>query len=301
MEEHQVIFITGSNGFVGKALIRECQKKNIKFVGADRKLYGDLTKQDHWEKFLEGVSAVVHLAARVHVMNEVDSDPLKAFREVNVLATLRLAEAAKKMKVRRFIFISSIKVNGEETPTRPFSADDVPAPQDPYGVSKYEAEKELMKLHEEGVFEVVIIRPPLIYGPGVKANFEKLMVFVKKDIPLPFGLVKNRRSLVSVYNLADLILMCVQNPKASGNVFLASDDESLSLKELLLKMGKVTKRYPHLVPVPVTLMKFAAKILGKEDYAHRLFGNLELNIDKTKTILNWKPPYTFEETFKNDY
>lgn len=293
------IFITGSTGFVGKHLIQELKKRNLSFVAGDRALYGDLITQKNWEALLTGCDSVVHLAARVHVMNETNADPLSAFRASNVEATLNLANAAKKIGVKRFIFISSVKVNGEETFDRPFKAIDIPAPQDPYGVSKMEAEIELMKLHQPGIFEVVIIRPPLIYGPGVKANFQKLMWLVEKDLPIPFGRVDNRRSLVSVLNLADLIITSLDHPKAGGEIFLVSDDCDLSLKDLLIKMGKVLNKYPHLLPVPVGLMKFGAKLIGKKSYADRLFGNLQVDIEKTKQLLNWKPPYTFEESFKS--
>ncbi|MGZ3790554.1 MAG: UDP-glucose 4-epimerase family protein [Bacteriovorax sp.] len=293
------IFVTGSTGFVGKHLISALKKRGLSFIAGDRALYGDLVTQKNWEEFLAGCDSVVHLAARVHVMDETSADPLAQFRLSNVESTLNIARAAKKIGVKRFLFISSVKVNGEETFDRPFSASDVPAPQDPYGISKMEAEKKLMELHQPGVFEVVIIRPPLVYGPGVKANFQKLMWLVQKDLPLPFGRVDNRRSLVSVFNLADLIIVCLEHPKAGGEIFLVSDDDDLSLKDLLIKMGKVTNKHPHLLPVPVGMMSFGAKLLGKKSYADRLFGNLQVDIEKTKQFLDWRPPCSFEETFKS--
>ncbi len=292
------VFITGADGFVGKNLIKEFNKNSISYVAGNRALYGDMVSQKNWAQFLNGCEAVVHLAARVHVMNETSNDPLSLFRAMNVQVTLNLAEAAKQCGVRKFIFISSVKVNGEETFGQPFKANDNPAPQDPYGLSKMEAERELMKLHEQGKFEVVIIRPPLIYGPEVKANFQKLMWLVEKDLPIPFGRVNNKRSLVSVNNLANLIVTALRHPKSGGEIFLVSDDDDLSLKDLLLKMGKVLGKYPHLLPVPVGLMKSAATILGKKSYADRLFGNLQVDIEKTKSVLNWSPVYTFEETFQ---
>lgn len=292
------IFITGSNGFVGKNLIKELDQKHIPYLAGDRKYYGDIEKQTNWTELLDSCDVVVHLAARVHVMEEKEIDPLVVFRKINVEATINLAQAAKQVGVKRFIYISSIKVNGEETGEAPFSAADKPHPQDPYGVSKMEAEIELMQLHEVGIFEVVIIRPPLIYGPGVKANFEKLFWLVKKDLPIPFGRVLNKRSLVSVFNLSSLIIHCMDHPKASGEVFLVSDDKNYSLRDLIVLMGKTLGKHPHILPVPVGLMKCGLSFIGKTSYADRLFGNLHVDIEKTKMLLDWKPPFTFEETFK---
>jgi UDP-glucose 4-epimerase len=292
------VFITGANGFVGTHLQKLLQEKNISFISGTRSLYGDISIQKNWADFLQDCDTVVHLAARVHVMHEIENDPLIAFRKYNVEATLNLARSAKASGIKRFIFVSSVKVNGEETPDRPFTAHDAPAPQDPYGESKAEAEAELLKLHESGVFEVVIIRPPLIYGPGVKANFESLMKLVKKNLPLPFGQVKNKRSFVSVYNLADLIVTCLTHPAAGGKIFLVSDDRDLSLAELIKKMASIQNKSARLLPVPVALMKFGASLLGKKAYANRLFGNLQVDISETKKILNWRPPFSFEDSFK---
>lgn len=293
------IFITGSTGFVGKNLVNELKKRNLSFVAGDRSLYGDLVTQNNWEEVLSGYNSVIHLAGRVHVMCEKSSDPLEQFRLINVIATLNIARAAKRVGVKRFIFLSSVKVNGEETFKTPFSANDLPSPNDPYGISKMEAEAELMKLHVPGIFEIVIIRPPLIYGIGVKANFERLYYFVNCDLPIPFGLVKNKRSLVSVFNLIDLIVLTLGHPKAGGEIFLVSDDRDLSLRELILKIAKVQGKIPHLLPVPVILMKLGARLLRQKIYADRLFGNLQVDIEKTKKYLDWKPPYSFEETFKS--
>lgn len=292
------IFITGSTGFVGRHLTLELQKRNIPFVAGNRTLYGDLVTQKNWTQILDGCDSIVHLAARVHVMEETSTDPLSEFRKMNVEATINLAQAAKKIGVKRFIFISSVKVNGEETVDQAFMASDPPSPQDPYGISKMEAEAELLKLHQPGLFEVVIIRPPLVYGPGVKANFEKLFHYAGFKIPLPFGLVENKRSLVSVLNLADLIMTTLTHPKAGGEIFMVSDDRDLSLSELIKLMAKVQGKKAILLPVPVGLMKFAASILGKKSYADRLFGNLQVDIEKTKKLLDWKPPYSFLDTFK---
>jgi len=262
-------------------------------------LYGDFVTQLNWNKLILNCNVVIHLAARVHVMKETELDPLIAFRKMNVEATLKLAKDAKDSGVKRFIYISSIKVNGEETSDVAYSALDAPKPLDPYGISKMEAEYELMKLHVPGIFEIVIIRPPLVYGLGVKANFEKLFWLVKKDLPIPFGRVNNKRSLVSVFNLCDLIIRCIDHPNAAGETFLVSDDKDYSLKDLIVLMAKTEDKFPHLLPVPVCIMKFAATLLGKKSYANRLFGNLHVDISKTKLLLTWQPPYTFEDTFKS--
>lgn len=293
------VFITGADGFVGKHLQKALSSKAIPFIAGNRALYGDITAQKNWEPFLKDCESVVHLAARVHVMNETESDPMLAFRKFNVDASVNLALAAKKMGVKRFVFISSIKVNGEETFEKPFTAEDKPAPQDPYGISKKEAEEALLALNEPGRFEVVIIRPPLVYGHGVKANFVSLMKLASKELPLPFGSVKNKRSLVSVLNLIDLIIVCLDHPKAGGKTFLVSDDEDLSLPELVSKMAAVQGKKTKLIPVPVSFMSLGASLLGKKNYADRLFGNLQLDITATKKTLNWKPPYSFEATFKS--
>ncbi len=292
------IFITGANGFVGKNLIAVLKKRNLSFIAGDRSLYGDLVTQDNWSEILRGCASIIHLAERVHVMEETSMDPLEQFRMINVRTTLNIALAAKRCGIKRFIFISSVKVNGEETLNTPFTADDKPSPKEPYGISKMEAEVELLKLHEPGIFEIVIIRPPLIYGAGVKANFERLYYFVNCDLPMPFALVKNKRSLVSVFNLLDLIITTLTHPNASGEIFLVSDDKDLSLRELIERIAKIQGKIPHLLPVPVVLMKLGARLIKQKIYADRLFGNLQVDITKTKRILKWSPPYTFEDTFK---
>lgn len=302
------IFITGANGFVGKPLCDELQKRGKNVVAGVRQAqraneisYGDFSEQNNWLDILENIEVVIHLAARVHVMNEKDTDPLAAFMKMNCEATIKMAKSAKAAGVKRFIFISSIKVNGERTLAAPFSADDTPAPEDAYGISKAEAEKKLMELHETGKFEVVILRPPLIYGPGVKANFKNLMYLVERDLPIPFGRIDfNKRSLVSVYNLIDLIILCIDHPQAGGNIFLVSDDDDLSLKELILLMGKVLNKTPHLLPVPITIIRLGLTMIGKKSYGERLFGNLQLDIEKTKKNLNWSPKYSFLDSYNKN-
>lgn len=291
-------FVTGANGFVGKFLCEELERRGSDYLAGTRASYGDLVTQQNWEQFLQNVDIVVHLAARVHVMKDMSLDPLVEFRKANCEATLNLAKAAKLQGVKRFIYISSVKVNGETTTDGPFYSNDEPAPQDAYGISKMEAERGLLLLNEPGVFEVVIIRPPLVYGPGVKANFQSLMTLVHKGFPLPFGLAdKNKRSLVSVYNLVDLIILCSLHEKAGGQIFLVSDDNDLSLKKLIQKIGFVLNRRALLIPIPIFIIEWTGWLLRKGSYVDRLFGNLQVDISQTKRLLGWTPKVSFEETF----
>jgi UDP-glucose 4-epimerase len=233
-------------------------------------------------------------------MNDVSQDPLTEFRQINTEGTLNLARQAFSSGVKRFIYISSIKVNGESTTdTKPFKFDSERKPLDPYGISKFEAETQLLSLGKETGMEIVIIRPPLVYGEGVKANFASLMKLVKKGLPLPFIWInKNKRSLVSVYNLCDLIKVCIDHPKAANNVFLVSDDNDLSSAEMIALMSKVQNKANLSLPVPVWLYKLVGKLLSKEDVIDRLTGSLQLDIEHTKNTLDWKPPYSVEHGFK---
>lgn len=294
------VFVTGANGFVGSHLVKELESRNISFISATRQIYGDITLQKNWKEIIGDCDVIVHLAARVHIMNEQTDNPLIEFRKVNVEGTLNLAKEAKASGFKRFIYLSSIKVNGEETDEQPYLASDIPKPQDAYGLSKLEAEVELMKLHEPSCFEVVIIRPPLIYGPGVKANLEKLFLLIEKYKFIPFGCVNNKRSFVSVYNLCDLIINCLSHPRASGEIFLVSDDTNYSLRKLVWLMAGTIGKKPCLLPIPIFLMEWAFYLLGKKVYSKRLFGNLHLDIEKTKILLSWKPPFDFKATFQTD-
>lgn len=296
------VLLTGATGFVGRAVLSSLVARADRVRAAVRcasaldarvatfqidALDGDT----QWQAGLEGVEVVIHSAARVHVMNDKEADPLSAFRRVNVEGTLNLARQAAAAGVRRFIFISSIKVNGEGTPVgRPYRADDVPAPADPYGVSKMEAEQGLRVLAEQTGLEVVIIRPVLVYGPGVKANFLAMMRWLRKGVPLPFGAINNRRSLVALDNLVDLVLTCMVHPAAANETFLVSDGEDLSTTDLLKRMARALGTSARLLPVPAILLTLGATLLGKRSLSQRLCGSLQVDIEKTRTLLGWVPP-----------
>jgi nucleoside-diphosphate-sugar epimerase len=248
---------------------------------------------------LNDVQVVIHAAARVHVMNETAVDALTEFRKVNVEGTLRLARRAAESGVKRFIFISSIKVNGESTVLgKPFKANDFPAPADPYGVSKYEAEEALKQLSLDTGMEVVIIRPPLVYGPGVKANFLSMMRWLERGVPLPLGAIKNRRSLVAIGNLVDLAITCISHPAAANQTFLVSDGEDLSTTQLLRRMADALKVRAHLLPIPEAGLRLGALLLGKKAIADRLCGSLQVDIGKTCSMLNWLPPVSVDKALQ---
>lgn len=258
---------------------------------------GDIHEATDWSAALNGCSAVVHLAARVHVMNERASDPLLEFRRTNVEGTLHLARQAAHSGVRRFVFVSSIKVNGETTAAgRPFTVADTPAAQDAYGISKMEAERGLRGIAADTGMEIVIVRPPLVYGPGVKANFASLMRAVQRGLPLPLGAVtNNRRSLVALDNLVDLLITCVDHPAAANQTFLVSDGEDLSTTALIRRMGQALGKPARLLPVPPALLQLGAAIVGKRNVVQRLLGNLQVDIAHTRATLGWTPPISVGE------
>tara|TARA_Y100000310_G_scaffold10215_1_gene10940 strand:+ start:10648 stop:11574 length:927 start_codon:yes stop_codon:yes gene_type:complete len=300
------LLITGYSGFVGSHFLNSLDSlENVNLLGrsnptvCNKYLKANIDATTDYTKVIDQVDVVIHIAARVHVMNDAAADPLEAFREVNTLGTLNLAKQAVKAGVKRFIFVSSIKVNGESTSvSKPFCVSDKPKPEDPYGVSKAEAEMQLMALGKETDMEIVIIRPPLVYGEGVKANFASLMKLVGKGLPLPFrSICNNERSLVSVYNLVDLIKVCIDHPKAANQVFLASDDHDLSTAEMVALMAKVQGKPNLALPVPVWCFKLTGKVLGKQDVIDKLTGSLQLDITHTKNTLNWSPPYSVEHGF----
>jgi UDP-glucose 4-epimerase len=258
-------------------------------------LVGDLLPETDWRQCLERQDVVIHAAARVHVMHDSTSDPLAEYRLTNVEGTLRLARQAAESGVRRFIFISSIKVNGEgTTPSRPYRSGDQPAPADPYAVSKWEAEEGLFHLSRSTPMEVAIIRSPLVYGPGVKANFLSMMRWINKGIPLPLGSVDNLRSMVCIDNLCDLISLCVEHPGARNKTFLASDGEDLSTTDLLRRLASALGRPAHLFPVAPAILAFAAAAVGKPSIAQRLCGTLQVDISETRSLLGWEPPVTVD-------
>ncbi|NUT76983.1 SDR family oxidoreductase [Pseudomonas sp. C1C7] len=303
------ILLTGATGFVGGAILKRLNfESKFPVVVAVRdesrvcvpnvpkvciETFDDMTK---WEAHLAGCGVVIHSAARVHVMQDVEVDPLAAFRKVNVDGTLNLARQAAAAGVRRFIFISSIKVNGEGTDEGSmYSAEDVPAPVDPYGISKMEAEEGLRQLAKATTMEIVIIRPVLVYGPGVKANFLSMMRWLDRGIPLPFGAIHNSRSLVALGNLVDLILTCIDHPAAANQTFLVSDGEDLSTTVLLSKMAKALNKPARLVPVPAWVLRSGAALLGKKALSQRLCGSLRVDISKTRDLLGWAPPLSVDE------
>lgn len=258
---------------------------------ADFLKIGDLSSEFNWLPGLAGVDVVVHTAARVHVMKDAASDPMLAFRAMNVQATLNLARQAALAGVHRFVFLSSIKVNGESTKeNQAFTADDIPAPMDCYGISKLEAEQGLHEIALQTGMQIVIIRPPLVYGPGVKANFQEMMRWLSFGVPLPFGAVqKNRRSLVALDNLVDLIRVCAQHPDAANQIFLVSDGEDLSTTALLRRLAYAMGKSACLVPVPAFVLRWVAAVAGKKAVAMRLCESLQLDISKTRRLLGWKP------------
>ncbi|MGL5487456.1 UDP-glucose 4-epimerase family protein [Plesiomonas shigelloides] len=310
MLDHEMplkILVTGASGFVGLRVLTQASNKGYKLVAQSRSKQEyafeqallDITPETDWQKALVGVDCVVHCAARVHQMQEAEKDALAAYRYVNTQGTLNLARQAALAGVKRFIFLSSIKVNGEETKDgTAFQHDDQNIPTDPYALSKYEAEQQLLALAKITKLEVVIIRPPLVYGEGVKANFLSMMNWVKKQIPLPFGVVRNKRSLVYLGNLVDLILVCCKHPKAAGETFLVSDNHDVSLTQLLKNIAKEMHISPCLLPVPQTWLHLLLSLLGKSELGSRLCGNLQLDITHTQNTLNWSPPVNHEHGIK---
>lgn len=302
------ILITGANGFLGYFLCEYFAEKGDLVYAQTRKStrfnYSNIknicfdVNDDLQQIDMSNVDTIIHCAGRAHVMNETAIDPLVEYRKINVEGTINLAKKAIEIGVKRFIFISSIKVNGEETSTGAFTANDNFIPSDPYGLSKYEAEQALLRLAEETSLEVVILRPVLIYGKGVKANFKSMINLAQKKLPLPIGCLNNKRSMVSVYNLASLIDICLTHPKAKNQVFLASDQDDISVKELFKKLAKAQNNSLVTIPVPKMLIYFLASIVGKKSVAQRLCSSLVVDTTKNTELLNWKAPYSVEQSLQ---
>jgi nucleoside-diphosphate-sugar epimerase len=297
-----MILVTGAGGFVGTAVVSELASRGISFravTRAPRKGYfniGDINPQTDWTAALDGINSIIHLASRAHVVNERVSDPIAHLRAINVDSTLNLARQAIKAGVKRFVFISSIKVHGEATqPGRPFTADDPPNPQDPYAQSKLDAEQGLFALAGQSGLEVTVIRPPLVYGPGVKANFAMMMDWVNRGIPLPLGSVHNKRSFVFVGNLADLIVLAAIHPNAGGEVFLVSDGEDISTTELFKKIAQALGRRSLVIPLPASLVTLVAAAIGQSAVANRLINWLQVDVSKTRALLGWEPRKNISE------
>lgn len=302
-----MVLITGASGFVGSALCRALhgvhQIRGVvrgimdgNYPGGIEFVTGNLTADFQWAEALKGINQIIHCAARVHVMNESSPDPLAEFRLINVDGTMRLATQAAAAGVRRFIYMSSIKVNGEFTQLDyPFTPDQKPAPRDPYGISKNEAEIELRKLSDQTGMEVVIIRPPLVYGPGVKANFLSMMNWLQRGIPLPLGgITQNRRSFVFIDNLIDLVAICLNHPAAANQTFLVSDGQDESTTGLLERMAFSLGKPSKLIAVPEYLIKFGANLVSRPGIYDRLCGSLQVDIKKTKDLLSWSPQVSMD-------
>jgi nucleoside-diphosphate-sugar epimerase len=304
------VLLTGASGFLGQALVRQLIADGCTVTAVSRSQAATsapgwigLAQYEDAHTLLPGHSCVVHLAARVHVMHDTSADPLTEFRAANVDVTLNLARQAAAAGVQRFVFISSVKVNGESTaPARPFSEVDPANPQDAYGQSKCEAEQGLRQISADTGLEVVIIRPPLVYGPGVKANFSMLMRAVQRGCPLPLGAITyNRRSLVGLDNLVDLIVACITHPAAANQTFLAGDGQDLSTADLVRGLARAAGVPARLIPVPVWALQAVAILLGKKDAAQRLCGSLQVDISKAQALLGWVPPVSVDEGLRRAF
>ncbi|MCX7114412.1 MAG: SDR family oxidoreductase [Gammaproteobacteria bacterium] len=316
----KTILITGATGFIGKHLAQALLTTEIpRFarddVGVTLHLSSrskidfphhpnasifspiNLDPEANWSPALANCDVVIHTAARVHVLNEAADNPLYEFRRVNVDGTLALARQAVEHGVKRFIYLSSIGVNGARTVgDARFSAEDVPSPENDYAMSKWEAEQGLQQLAAETGMEVVIIRPPLVYGPDAKGNFQRLISWVNRGLPLPLGAIHNRRSFVSIDNLLSLLMVCVESPHAANQVFLVSDGDDVSTTELLRRVGLALKKPVRLLPIYPAILKMAATVLGKQADVGRLCDSLEIDISKTSSVLGWKPPFNMRDT-----
>ena len=300
------VLVTGANGFIGKAIVQRLSNDHVDVIGACRHhentpgtvLSPSLDLSADWRFILSDRTVVIHAAGRAHFLKERTKDTIELFRQVNAIGTLNLAAQAAEMGVRRFVFLSSIGVNGAETSENYFNEASVAAPHSPYAFSKYEAEIGLMEIARKTGLNVVIIRPPLVYGPGAPGNFGSLVRWLLRGVPLPLGAIHNRRSLVALDNLVDLIVTCVDHPAAANQTFLVSDGEDLSTTQLLRRMGLALGKPARLLPGPSALLKLGAALVRRPAVAQRLCGSLQVDISKTRQILGWTPPLSVDEGLK---
>lgn len=304
------VLVTGANGFVGAVVCARLHADGWPVTGAYRGgaalgspwpmvAVGTVDGHTDWMPALRGAQVVVHLAGRAHVMRDVVVDALVEYRRVNVEGTVNLARQAARSGIRRLIFVSSIKVNGEQTrPNVPFTSADLPAPQDAYALSKWEAEQALLALSAQTGLEVVVVRPPLVYGPGVRGNFLALMRLLASGLPLPLGAVDNRRSLVALDNLVDLLVTLIAHPQAANRTLLVSDGEDLSTAELLRRIGRTLGKSARLLPVPVPVLRCAAGLLGWSERIGRLVDSLQVDLAQTRSLLGWSPPISPDQALR---
>ena len=301
------ILLTGGSGFVGRHLVKALAPNDLVLLGRSRAhdftgtwFCSEIDGQSNFSECLVGIDIVVHCAGRAHITNEINSDPIGMYRAVNCEGTENLAKQSAIAGVKRFIFISTIKVLGEQTePGQAFRSDDPFNPQDPYSISKVEAEVGLKLIGEAYGMEIVIIRPPLVYGQGVKGNFASLLKLARLPIPLPFGSIQNKRSLVSVENLVDLIVICLNHPNAKNQTFLVSDDDDMSTSILFSRLADAGGYKAYIFSFPLVLLSIALRVLGKSPIYERLCGSMQVNIDYTKSQLGWIPPFKIKGSLSN--